>query len=298
MPALNYNYNYNYSVVTGGSGGSSSRPRFDTDVYSRLTNTTPGHFVVPVPAPNYPLFPSSWDADLQSYMYLDDFLHGNPGWRAKYAAVATINRKPPQNLTQAEMNDQALWILQMALEREDRFSEVIDQDDGEGAMNYFVGMLRIDPSNNPATNLLMRVARRVGEHIVMCLKGDFRSPRPSELCPAIEPMLDPPRTPSFPAGHAVQSYLIAYLLAYCMPKFPQQTTPLPQQPQYPNPRPRGLLFDLAERISVNRIVAGVHYPTDIEAGEAVAIACFNDLTQVPSIHNLQQAVRGEFPQYN
>jgi acid phosphatase (class A) len=153
---------------------------------------------------------------------------------------------------------------------------------------------------------MVRVARRIGEHISMCLKGDFRSPRPPQLCPAIEPMIDPPATPSFPAGHAVQSYLISYLLAYSLPKFPQQDlTGGPDQA-------KGLLFDLAARVSENRIVAGIHYPTDIAAGKAVAIACFADLQKIPEIWagapatvnppapaivGIMQRVQQEFPQY-
>jgi hypothetical protein len=59
----------------------------------------------------------------------------------------------------------------------------------------------------------------------------------------------------------------------------------------------GLLFDLAARISQNRIVAGVHYPTDIVAGLAVAIECFNDLQKGGLITSLTNDVKGEFPQY-
>ena len=171
-------------------------------------------------------------------------------------------------------------------------------------MSYLIGMLRIDPGNNPATNLLMRVGRKVGEHIVMCLKGDFRSPRPPQLCPAIEPMIDPPRTPSFPAGHALQSYLIAYLLGQTLPNLPQQVLATPPAPPAGSPIPPGTaglstgsLFDLAARISFNRVVAGIHYQVDIDAGEAVAIACYNDLIKRPMIQALQAAVMIEFPQY-
>src|SRR5215468_6321849 len=99
----------------------------------------------------------------------------------------------------------------------------------------------------------VRVGRRIGEHVVMCLKGYFGSPRPSQLCPAITPMIDPPATPSFPAGHAVQSYLISYLLGYSLRNLPLHYMP-------PSPADAtGPLFDLAARVSENRIVAGVHY---------------------------------------
>ena len=223
-----------------------------------------------------------------------------PGWRIRYNTVAGNAGMPAQNMNQNRLNNEVLQMLQLALEREDRYSEVIDQDDGDGAINYCLGMLKIDPARHPATNLMVRVARRIGEHVVMCLKGDFASPRPSQLSPAITPMIDPPVTPSFPAGHAVQSYLISYLLGYSLQRLPQHTFPNPPSYQNPNNRATGLLFDLAARISQNRIVAGVHYPTDINAGLAVAIECFNDLRSVNSIWGaggLRAAVQAEFPQY-
>ena len=81
-----------------------------------------------------------------------------------------------------------------------------------------------------------------------------------------------------------------------------------------------MLFDLAERVSVNRIVAGLHYPIDIMAGRAVGIACFKALIQINSLwglpdlkeklddfglafpgarngKSLRALVRDEFPQY-
>jgi acid phosphatase (class A) len=110
-------------------------------------------------------------------------------------------------------------ILDLAPEREERFAEIMDQDDADGATNYWFGMLQVRPSRHTATYLMVRVGRRIGEHVVMCLKGFFRSPRPSQLCPAIVPMIDPPSTPSFPAGHAVQAYPDFYLWPTACPRF-------------------------------------------------------------------------------
>jgi acid phosphatase (class A) len=307
MPKLDYNYNYNYNYTAAGGGGLRFRPRDNTDIFARLVDTTTtGVFVVPARVgSSYPAFHTNWDADLRSYMFLDQFLKAPhvtaaPGWRSRYSTVASNAGAPPQSMLRGTLQGEVLQILNLALEREDRYSEVIDQDDGDGAINYYLGMLKIDPARHPMTNLMIRVGRRIGEHIVMCLKGDFASPRPSQLCPAITPMIDPPVTPSFPAGHAVQSYLISYLLAYTLPNLPQHVLPNPPVPPTMTSLGSvgtGLLFDLAARISQNRIVAGVHYPTDIVAGLAVAIECFNDLQKGGLITSLTNDVKGEFPQY-
>jgi membrane-associated phospholipid phosphatase len=136
------------------------------------------------------------------------------------------------------------------------------------------------------------VGRRVGEHVVMCLKDEFKSPRPSQLCLALYPLIDAPATPSFPAGHALQAYLISYLLADSLPSLPQHAMAMTDLENA-----TGLLFDIAARVSDNRVVAGIHYPVDIAAGKAVAIACFEKLRTLGDVVTLKGGVREEFSQY-
>ena len=324
MPVLDQNQNQNQSI--GSAGERRFRTRYNTDIFARLVDTTPPHskLVPPIRGgglPNYPLFHENWDADLRASMHLDDFLKklidtataAATTWRTTYAAVARNGGAniPPHEMTQVQLGDEVLRILELGLERESRFEEIIDQDDGDGAINYWLGMLKIDPARHPATYLMVHIGRRIGEHVVMCLKGDFSSPRPPQLCPAITPMIDPPVTPSFPAGHALQSYLMSYLLAYSLSNaagatnLPQHTLPAPNSALAvflaPATRPTGPLFDLAHRVSENRIVAGIHYPTDIRAGQAVAVQTFKDIQTVDSIWHittgLRARVRAEFPQY-
>jgi membrane-associated phospholipid phosphatase len=311
MSLLDMNMNMNMALAMSTGANRPLRPRYNSDLESRLVDVTQPDQLVPDKlgggAPhNYPTFHRFWDADLHACMYLDDFLrwlaaHSTSNrWRDDYKPAATANGvKPPIDMERNELGGQVLRILELALEREDRFAEIIDQDDADGAINYWLGMLKIDPARHPATFLMVHIGRRVGEHISMCLKGDFECPRPSQLSPAITPMIDPPVTPSFPAGHAVQSYLISYLLAYSLPHLPQHTRPTSFADA------KGPLFDLAARVSENRVVAGIHYPVDIEAGKAVAIRTFTDLQNIDSIwgnltsphKSLRQEVEDEFPQY-
>jgi membrane-associated phospholipid phosphatase len=316
MPLLDMNMNMNMGFASPTDATGFSRPRHNSDVESRLADVSQSQTLVPPVsggAQHYPSFHPYWDADLQAYMYLADYLAATPNWRTAGSNAATDNGIPAKDMTQQRLGDEVLVILELALERDDRFSEVIDQDDADGAISYWLGMLKIDPARHPGTFLMVHVARRIGEHVVMCLKGDFKSPRPSQLCPAITPMIDPPVTPTFPAGHAVQSYLISYLLAYSLSDAQGQTN-LPQHrlppansslatfmgDPDPNTAPTGALFHLAQRVSVNRIVAGLHYPTDIKAGQAVAVQIFKDLQNVASVWGaggLRDQVRKEFPQY-
>ena len=53
-----------------------------------------------------------------------------------------------------------------------------------GGLDYWLGMLKIDPARQPNTHLLMRVARKIGEAVVMVLKvfvATQRGPRSSVL---------------------------------------------------------------------------------------------------------------------
>jgi membrane-associated phospholipid phosphatase len=276
--------------ATAPAGGYTGRPRYNTQIMTRFIDTSKP--ITKPLAPNIFQNPSVrynqyWDADLQSYMYLQNFMNYVPGWMDEMAAIALANGTQSQRMDPEQLDREIRQILDLAPEREERFVEIMDQDDAYGATNYWFGMLQVSPSRHPATYLMVRIGRRIGEHVVMCLKGFFRSPRPSQLCPAIVPMIDPPSTPSFPAGHAVQAYLISYLLAYSLPKLPQQYAPEDNLNAA-----SGVLFDLAERVSVNRVVAGLHYPTDIIAGRAVGIACFKALTKIDSLWSLND-LRGK-----
>jgi acid phosphatase (class A) len=244
-------------VRSGASvGGDLPRIRANTEDYRKYVNIPPDS-VIPA-QPKLLRFFRYWDAELQAYEYLNDFLTKQfPTWQTTLLGDVGTPAGPP-NLTPPHrfvtgLDNEIKYILDSAPDRQDRFAEIIGQNSGEGAIGYFLGMLMIDPARMPATNLLIRVARRLGEHIVMCLKGYFLCPRPSQLCPAIVPMIDPPATPSFPSGHSLQAWLIWRCLDATNPPM----------------RPRHLVRDLANRIGENRIIAGIHYPQDHEIGKAV-----------------------------
>jgi acid phosphatase (class A) len=263
---FNMNMDFNMGVPTPGAsvGGEVTRVRFNTEDFRKYV--TPTDVVIPATA-SLMTFPAYWDAELRAYEYLNEFLTTRfPTWHTTLLGdVGTPggppDLTPPNKLTPSLLTNEVLDVLDRAPDRQDRFGEILSQNTGEGAIGYFLGMLMIDPGRMPATNLLIRVARRLGEHIVMCLKGEFRCPRPSQICPAIVPMIDPPATPSFPSGHSLQAWLIARCL---------EATGTPVQPIH-------LVRDLANRIGENRIIAGLHYRHDHLIGQAVAEWIFNKL---------------------
>jgi hypothetical protein len=282
---LNMNMNMNMNMAAPGAsvGGAGTRVWFNTMDYRKFIVLTGGcttEAVIPA-ATAVMRFPAYWDADLRAYEYLNEFLIAYPDWRTRLTSFvagggASFDLTPPHQLSQAQLTQEVQQILDVALDREDRFAEIIDQHEAEGAISYFLGMLMIDPGRMPASYLLIRVARRIGEHVVMCLKGEFRCPRPSQLCTALVPMIDPPATPSFPAGHSLQAELIAACLT---------ATNLAARPVH-------LLDDLAERLGYNRVIAGVHYPKDHAVGQGVAGWIYGSLLSALPAGSKFQALLG------
>ncbi|MEO9903962.1 phosphatase PAP2 family protein [Nisaea sp.] len=267
--------------------------RFNSFVFQKMMDYSEDDFVAQNPGADHPEF---WHADLQAHMYLRDFLERNPGWMDEYKMAAERAGAPAQQMSVKQLKTQTLHIIDATSEREGRFAEAIHQDDGNSAIGYWLGMIGVDPVRHPATYLMIRVARLVGEHVVMCLKGHYRGSRPSIVCPAIVPLFDPPATPSFPSGHALQSYLISNVIAGALLEFPQSSPPSNEEEPGAGP-----LYDLAKRVAYNRVVAGVHFPCDNEAGRRVAYQCFLHLKNIPSFwtdqDSLKARVQREFPHY-
>jgi membrane-associated phospholipid phosphatase len=188
--------------------------------------------------------------------------------------LGVVGNPPTANPLKPQIGE----LLDRAPDREERFIEIIDQHDGEGAISYYLGMLMIDPSRHPKTYLLVRVARRIGELVVMCLKDHFHCPRPSQISPLVVPMVDPPATPSFPSGHALQARLITRCLENA--RSFDAAVPAPNAP----PTSSALRY-LAFRIAENRLIAGLHFSRDNEAGVLAADWLFTRLTSLDNMGN-------------
>lgn len=263
-------------------------------------------------APKIPKYKEmgGWDVENKGWVYIVDFMAVNPAWFDQLRAVAAAKwsawaagaaADTPTNLRSALLD-----MIDAAGEREDRFAEILHQQDAEGCISYFTSALKIEPGTHRHTYELLRLARKLGEMVVMCLKDSFDAARPSQLSPAIVPMFDPPRTATFPAGHSLQSYLMAYLLVRIMPRLPQSAPPAADtwRSVQEADQHRGV-FGLARRIADNRVIAGVHFDIDCEAGFLVARR-MNDMfdTWLAGASDASKAfaqlladAKKEFPQY-
>ena len=84
---------------------------------------------------------------------------------------------------------------------------------------------------------------------VRAAKDRFRRLRPYEIEPRLEPCIDDVRGDlSYPSGHATYGYVMAYLLRDMVPERRTQ------------------LLARADEFARQRMVCGVHFTSDLEAG--------------------------------
>ena len=91
----------------------------------------------------------------------------------------------------------------------------------------------------------------------------------------------PPYT-TYPSGHATECRLVAYVLTQLL----RDATPSKPRPSQERidwiDKTEDLLESLAVRIADNRVVAGIHFPLDGEAGFRLAKFLFDGLVEVRS----------------
>jgi acid phosphatase (class A) len=100
--------------------------------------------------------------------------------------------------------------------------------------------------------------------------------RPYVVDPRVKPCVDAPQNDTYPSGHALSSYLMAEVLAELAPDR------------------RDALLDQAHRAAWGRILGGVHFPTDIEAGRILAAAVIVELRKSAAFREALDQCRAEF----
>lgn len=95
--------------------------------------------------------------------------------------------------------------------------------------------------------------------ICIHFKDHYDRPRPFKLAkvlnidyPEVGKETETGDTPSYPSGHAFNSYFLAQVLGDMFPKYKDK------------------LFNYAGEVVLNRMRGGLHFPSDIEAGKTLA----------------------------
>jgi acid phosphatase (class A) len=169
------------------------------------------------------------------------------------AFVASFS--PPPAPDSAETRHELDDLLKLQRSRSD--AEVAAaRADRKTELHQFYAALGLDVENPPALPQLERLAERVEDDVrihVRHLKDHFRRLRPYEIEPRLKPCIDDVRGDlSYPSGHAAFGWSMAYLLELMVPERKQA------------------LEARAAEFARQRMVCGVHFPSDLAAGKRAA----------------------------
>ena len=106
--------------------------------------------------------------------------------------------------------------------------------------------------------------RNDGDYFIQKLKRDFPRQRPFVYIKGLEPCVPREDSGAFPSGHATLAKLYALILSKI---FPKRSSELDKK---------------AQVIANDRVLSGMHHPTDIKAGKDLAIKIFAELQRSES----------------
>ena len=134
--------------------------------------------------------------------------------------------------------------------------EAAAQYDRRTEVDRFYSALGLDPERAPSLPRLQGVAEDVEDEVrvyVRAAKDRYRRLRPYEIEPRLDPCIGNVAADlSYPSGHAAYAWSMAYLLSDMVPER------------------RDALLARAAEFARQRVVCGVHFPSDLEAGKWAA----------------------------
>jgi acid phosphatase (class A) len=232
----------------------------------------------------FPAFhPRYWDGDLLALTYLPKFFTFTDG-NGKTWDQALVVADPPPVVRSGLGGDSIDEMLTMAVtERPEAMGEILNQHQNQQLC--FLQLLMINHNSHPATYFAMKLMARVGEVVMMHFKRIYKRARPSQVCPTLYPPVAVPGHASYPAGHAV----IATLTAACL----KDITEGPENAKSLSSYEEALDL-LAETIGRNRVIAGLHYLSDIAAGAQLGNDTYAFLKQIEVYKDAIEAAKLEW----
>jgi acid phosphatase (class A) len=179
---------------------------------------------------------------------------------------------PPAAGTEQEKQDLLRVLVLQAI----RSPADVDRAQSEADFSPFVFSRVLGPwftaENLPQTWALLREVMNETGGVVDPAKKFYARPRPFVVNSEVRPCVKREESFSYPSGHATHAMVLALVLSEI---FPDE---------------RESLIDEAKSVGMDRVRGGVHYPTDIEAGEKLARAIFDRMRQSDAFKDqLEQA---------
>jgi acid phosphatase (class A) len=188
--------------------------------------------------------------------------------------LVTLLPPPPASGTEADRADLAAVL---ALQKSRSPAQIeLAKADAEASIFRFADAIGpgFDATQLPLTaRLFERVTASISA-VVGPVKDHWNRPRPFLSSSEVEPLLKPDGA-TYPSGHGVLARLYAIVLADLLPD------------------KRREIFARGDRFAQGRLVNGVHYPSDIEAGFLAATAIAAELRRQPAFRDDLAKARAE-----
>jgi acid phosphatase (class A) len=130
----------------------------------------------------------------------------------------------------------------------------------------------------PLTDAMFRKVLASELAVVGVAKKYYARPRPFLLDTKLEPLIEKPNDGSYPSGHSSWVRAVALVLADMVPER------------------RAQIIARANEYAYNRVVVGVHYPSDVEAGKLAGTAIAAALLASPDFRRDLAAATTELRQ--
>ncbi len=179
---------------------------------------------------------------------------------------AQLGPAPTMNSAAQKADEEALYVFQA--KRSDEDCKNANREVYVSLDNFFGPHSGILTKQEVAQlNGFFGQIRNDADYFIQQLKTDFPRQRPFRYLSDIKPCVPVEITGAYPSGHAVLSKLYALILAE---QFPDKTKDLEVR---------------AQEIAQHRVLSGMHHPTDIEAGRALAMKLFSSFMKSKSFKN-------------
>jgi membrane-associated phospholipid phosphatase len=201
-------------------------------------------------------------------LYVSEFV-SRMSWRVdetggKVAATLQFDGKDWFTLERPSaelLKAQSRHVRDYAALRDERGAEILSQLGFPTA--YFAAILGLTNAEHQRTFELITATQVAAAHAAMVMKIELAVRRPDQVDGRILPMIPTPAHFSFPSAHATEAYAVLTVLEALIKRWGS----------YADEQARiAMLRGLAERIAVNRTVAGVHFPIDSWAGAVLGTA--------------------------
>ncbi|MFI5380819.1 MAG: phosphatase PAP2 family protein [Tepidisphaerales bacterium] len=131
------------------------------------------------------------------------------------------------------------------------------------------------PERLPLVDELLKLAQADSKYFSATGKAYFSRKRPPDEV-RVKPADNDKDERSYPSGHATRGILMAWIIAEL------------------DPDHRDALMDRAREIGWDRVIAGVHYPSDIVAGRVLGQALAQEMDANPEFQRELAAAKAEF----